>query len=110
MHGYLGELIGTFVFVVVILFTIKNFADSSFVIPFVVAMGLLVGIVVSSGSGGAGHINPAVSTAFWLKVDINGSKWAGFVIAQVFGAILAYGVYKLITGRHMCNKNTMVAE
>lgn len=96
---FIAELVGTFIFVAVILFAIKTLSksDNMSVVPLIVAIGLLAGIYVCMGAGGDAHLNPAVSTAFLAKGDITTKEFGYVVSGQIVGAILAFGLYKFMT-------------
>ena len=83
MIGVVAELVGTFVFIAVILVTGEA-------IP--IAMALAVAIYIGGGISG-GHFNPAVSTIMLVKGTITAPKWAAYICAQVVGGILALLYY-----------------
>lgn len=98
MAKYVAEFAGTFVFVLIILLSVRALTNSRLtaIIPFAVAIGLIAGIFVCLGAGGDAHLNPAVSTMFAVKGDLNANTLVTYVIAQVAGAVLAYFVYRLL--------------
>jgi aquaporin Z len=98
MSKFIAELVGTFIFVLVILCSIKNLSDlkSHSTIPIVVGLGLTVALFVSLGLGGDGHLNPAVSSVVLAKGELTTMSFAGYVGAQVAGALIALGVYKAL--------------
>jgi aquaporin Z len=56
----------------------------------VAAPGLMVGaIILFMGSVSGAHLNPAVTLAFALRRDFPWKRVPGYVVAQVFGAVLA---------------------
>jgi len=73
------ELIGTFLFVAVILTT----GD-----PIAIAAALLAAIYFGGKLSG-GHFNPAVSTAMLINGSIGVTTYATYVTAQLIGAALA---------------------
>lgn len=84
----LAEVLGTFVFLYVILQSGKF----PVVQPFVIAAGLLVAIFMF-GSVSGGHFNPAVSTMLHLSGDESVKELttlALYVVAQVVGGGLAF--------------------
>lgn len=99
MSKYIAEFVGTFIFVSVILFSVRALTKSNttFIIPFAVAIGLLAGIFVCIGAGGDAHLNPAVSAAFLAKGDLTTKMFAENVASQIGGALLAFLAYKFIT-------------
>jgi aquaporin Z len=98
MSKFIAELIGTFIFVLVILCSIKNLNEmkSPGGIPFVIGIGLIVALFVNLGAGGDGHLNPAVTSVVFAKGDLTGSMFAGYVGSQIVGALLALAVYKAL--------------
>jgi aquaporin Z len=76
---FITELLGSFFFIGTILATGE---------PIPSALALLVAIYFGGKISG-GHFNPAVSTAFLAKGTISVPTWAGYIVAQVIGALLA---------------------
>jgi glycerol uptake facilitator-like aquaporin len=93
---YVAEFLGTFIFVLLILFSIKwaKSVNASFLIPLCVGLGLIAGILICAGSGGDAHLNPAVSCTFFAKGDINIKQLAGYSLSQIFGSLFAFLIYK----------------
>ena len=82
----LGEFLGTFLFLISILATGN-----------VLAIGATLTLVIyllSKVSGG--HVNPAVSLAFFLKGTLTATEFAGYVVVQILGATAAYFSYKAL--------------
>jgi len=77
---YTAEFIGTTVFLTIIL---KSGGDK-----YVVAAGLLAAILLM-GSVSGGHFNPAVSFMSFMKGQLSNQDLAGFIIAQLLGAVVA---------------------
>ncbi len=96
---YLAELVGTFILVVVGSMTIVAAKAMSapilVVVPFGFGLGLLAAIQ-TAGYVSGGHFNPAVTLAALLDRRIDARNAAGYVVAQVVGAIAASGVVLLI--------------
>lgn len=84
MLTFITELIGTFVFISVILITGEA-------IPIGIA---LIAAIYFGGSISGGHFNPAVSTAKWAKGDISPQKWCIYVAAQIIGGLVALLFYQ----------------
>ncbi len=68
-----------------------------------VGVGIAFGIVVMAmvfafGPISGAHINPAVTVAFWVRGLISTSKAAGYIAAQLFGAVAAGFVIVGIVG------------
>lgn len=79
LSAVLGEFIGTFVFLLVILVVGQ---------PIPIVVGLLAAILAFGNLSG-GHFNPAVSTMMLAKGDISVVQYALYVIAQVLGGLAA---------------------
>ncbi len=77
---YTAEFIGTAVFLTIIL---KSGGDK-----YVIALGLLAAILLM-GSVSGGHFNPAVSFMAFMKDQLSSQDLAGYIIAQLLGAVLA---------------------
>jgi aquaporin Z len=96
---YLAELVGTFILVVVGSMTIVAAKAASapvlVVVPFGFGLGLLAAIQ-TAGYVSGGHFNPAVTLAALLDRRIDLRNAAGYVVAQVIGAIAASGVVLLV--------------
>jgi len=96
-YVYFGEVIGTFILVLAILMLIKT---KSNYLPIMV--GLLVGgqIMATSSTMVA---NPQVTIARILTGTISGIRPIDglvFIVMQVVGGLLAYGVYRLVFAKH----------
>ena len=90
---YIVEFIGTFIFLSVIINTgllkVWGFGALS------VGLALMTAIYFGGRVSG-GMFNPAVSTMFLLKGDLNGTDYIGYVIAQILGGIAALYFYKYV--------------
>ena len=84
MLAYLVELIGTFIFVAVILIS-----GSPIAIGITLTAMIFFGTKISGG-----HFNPAVAYGAYLSGSLNGRDLIGQIIAQFIGAYLAY-IYSL---------------
>lgn len=98
---FLVELIGTFIFLTVIIATGNP-----------IAIGLvLIGLIFFAFWVTGGYFNPAVSTMFYLNGSINTTQLVLFLIAQFLGGVLAYLFYanflksKIETSRSQNNNN-----
>lgn len=78
-NAFVTELIGTFIFLSVILTTGQ---------PVAIGVALITAIFFG-GSISGGHFNPAVSTMFLAKGTISANQWIAYVVAQVLGGLLA---------------------
>jgi len=71
---FMTELIGTFIFLSVIILTTN---------PLAIVATLLATIIIIGG-----HFNPAVSTAMWIRGNIGATEYATLIAAQLIGAAL----------------------
>ena len=83
-YKYLAEFLGTLFFVYVILATGN---------PLAIAAALALAIFMTAGISG-GHINPAVSVVMAAKGRISTNELIPYVVAQIFGGLVALEVYK----------------
>jgi aquaporin Z len=81
------EFIGTFIFLGVIMATLKDGAIAA------LEVGLaLAAVIFFGGKISGGHFNPAVSIMMLLRKqpDYGGAECVGYIIAQILGGICAY--------------------
>ena len=84
MLKYFVELVGTFIFLSVILITGEA-----------IPIGLiLTGMVYWGGPISGGAFNPAVSLALLINKTINFNQFIGYCVVQFLGAIGAYYFFK----------------
>ena len=83
---YLAEYVGAFFFILAIFSSGGN--------PLIIG-GALALVVFLIGSISSAHVNPAVSLAMLMKGDLNTSRFAGYVVAQLLGGASAYYAYKM---------------
>lgn len=82
------ELIGTFIFLSVILTCVKASDIGPAVTP--LAIGLALTAVIYFGGGiSDGHFNPAVSVMFGLS-DGKWERYSVYIVGQLLGAIAAF--------------------
>ena len=79
LNSLIVEFVGTFIFLAVILATGEA-------LPIALALAT---VIYLGGSTSGGHFNPAVSTMFFLKGDLDMMKLLGYVAAQVLGGAAA---------------------
>ena len=84
MYSYLVEFLGAAFFIYVI------FATGN---PLAIGAALALAILVTSKISG-GHINPAVSFAMAAAGKIKSVELVPYIVAQVFGALVALEIYK----------------
>ena len=79
------ELVGTFIFLSVILITGEA-----------IPIGLtLAAMIYWGGKISGGAFNPAVSVALYLNKKLNGVQTIGYILAQIIGAFLAFYFFKM---------------
>jgi aquaporin Z len=89
---YLAELLGTFLFMMIGYSAIAGIPNASaptpnlLVVPFAFGLGLLAAIFAFGRISG-GHYNPAVTVAMILDKRTTVADGAGYILAQVIGAI-----------------------
>ena len=97
---HLVELVGTFLFVYVILNVSKGtsgFSQDKLLGPVTITLTLLVMIIIFGNISG-GHFNPAVSVAKLMDGSIDMNHFIGFIVVQVLGAVLAYRFWRMTSG------------
>lgn len=100
---YLAELFGTFLFMTIGYASIAAFGAAGtvpglLVVPFSFGFGLLAAIFAFGHISG-GHFNPAVTVAAVLDGRTTPTNAAGYIIAQVIGAIGAAAVVLVVVGQ-----------
>jgi len=90
LDKFVAEIIGTFIFLSVIMISVNN-ADKSLAW---LKIGLALSVcILLIGSVSGGHMNPAVSLMFYLNNSINNNELGSYMLAQFIGAALAYHYY-----------------
>jgi glycerol uptake facilitator-like aquaporin len=100
---YSVEFFGTFIFVLTIL-CITSIEDlNKFQVAFAIGLSLTISILLTSGlnKNAKAHLNPAVSTAFTIKGDLNIQSFFILILLQFSAALLAIGVFKLFTSKSL---------
>jgi aquaporin Z len=96
-RAYLAELLGTFLFFAIGLTSVQAVgavgagAPLLVVVPFAFGFGLLAAIFAFGHISG-GHYNPAVTVAMVIDGRTSPADAAGYIVAQVIGAIGAAGL------------------
>jgi len=83
--NYFVELVGTFLFLSVILMTGEA-------IPIGIT---LAAMIYWGGKISGGAFNPAVSLALYLNKKLNMTQLLGYIIAQFIGAFLAFTFFRM---------------
>ena len=100
-RAYLAELLGTFLFFAIGLTSVQAVgaigagAPLLVVVPFAFGFGLLAAIFAFGHISG-GHYNPAVTVAMVIDGRTTPADAAGYIVAQVVGAIGAAGLVLLL--------------
>jgi aquaporin Z len=98
----LAELVGTFLFLAIGYASVAAFtaaeAPGLLVVPFSFGFGLLAAIF-AVGHVSGGHFNPAVTVGMILDKRISPVDAAGYIVAQVIGAIGAAAVVLVVTSQ-----------
>ena len=92
---FLGELIGTFVFLSTIIFSV-GLSSSDITNLFKIGFGLIIAIAIVGKITG-GHFNPAVSIMFFLNNQLSIDKLFLYIIAQIAGGVLALLLFKFMS-------------
>jgi len=98
---YAAEMLGTFVLVFMGCGSAVFLGAAADGGHFAVAMAFGLSIVAMAytiGGVSGCHINPAVSLAMFLDRRLGGKDFAGYVAAQVIGAVIAAAVLRLFVG------------
>ena len=92
---YFCELLGTAILLLagllgIYLVSLVNLPDfvKSLIIGLFFAMGIIMVVYSPLGKRSGGHVNPAVTIAFWLNGLMSGIDALGYIAAQFVGAVL----------------------
>jgi len=86
MLKYVTEFLGTCALLLSILLTGNPIAIGA----------TLAGIAAAGGSISGGHYNPVVSIVMLMKGKVSNSDFAGYLLSQVLGGLLALEISKRI--------------
>jgi aquaporin Z len=90
MLKYFVELVGTFIFLSVIMISTSSNIKWAFM-----PIGLALALVVYWGGGiSGGHFNPAVSAMFFTNGQLDLKDFLIYIIVQIIGGILALVYYR----------------
>ena len=98
MKKFVAELIGTFVFLGVIIVSVagKSLTVADKAETWIkIGLALSIAILLVGGISGA-NLNPAVSIMFYLHKDLTFEELMIYILAQVIGAVLAFTMYKMM--------------
>lgn len=99
-RNYLAELLGTFLFLTIGYSSVAGFNAATppiagqLIVPFSFGLGLLAAIFAFGHISGA-HYNPAVTVAMAIDRRLPVVDAAGYIVAQIIGAIAAAAVVSL---------------
>jgi len=89
------EMLGTWLLLMVILFTIKTTKKDFFKGDAWIKIGLGLAVAIAIfGSISGGNFNPAVSLSLYLNGDLPLENLGVYVVAQCIGGVLAVVMYK----------------
>ncbi len=88
---FLAEILGTFIFLAIIIISVNAKPDNSFA-WLKIGLGLAISILLVANISG-GHLNPAVSFMFYLNNNISIETLIVYIIGQLIGATLAFFYY-----------------
>lgn len=84
-----SEFVGTFFFILIIL-TVGQ--------PIPIAAGLLA-VLYAFGKVSKGHMNPAVSTAMFVKGDLSMTSYILYIVAQTMGGLCALAWWLFVNNK-----------
>ena len=105
MKKYIAEIFGTFVLVFIGVGSIVTGGFGGAFPIGQIGIGLSFGLAVTAAAYAIGpvsgaHLNPAVTVAVWLAGRMQTADVAGYIIAQVIGAVIASLVIYIIATGH----------
>ena len=90
---FFAELIGTFIFLAVIITTVESHSIYDNIQAWVKIPIALAVAILAFGFISGGHFNPAVSIMFFADNRLSTEELIVYLIAQILGGILAYFFY-----------------
>jgi glycerol uptake facilitator-like aquaporin len=99
LFKFIGEIIGTFIFILLIfLITSKYSGATTVALP--IGLALVLSILLFGDFTG-GHFNPAISFAFFIKDPkvFTGIMLLGYIVAQMIGGVLALYTHNYIKSK-----------
>jgi glycerol uptake facilitator-like aquaporin len=88
---YLAEAIGSLIFFATVLSTND---------PWIVGIGLMIGIIIAQKLSARGHLNPGVTTMMVANGTIDKGTASRYIIAQLIGAIAAVYLVKRVSKKN----------
>jgi aquaporin Z len=111
MKKYLAELIGTFVLVLGGCGTAIFAGGSVGFLGVALAFGLtVVAMAYGIGSISGAHLNPAVSVGVFAAGRMSAKDFAGYVIAQIIGGVIAAALLAFIVAQFGGERGTFAAN
>lgn len=94
MKKFIAEVLGTFVFLGVIITVVND--KKSMANWLKIGLALSIAIVLFGGVSG-GNFNPAVSFMLFLNNQLSSSELLTYIVAQLIGAVSAYFIFLYVT-------------
>ena len=95
-NGYIAEAVGTFLFFFMGIgaaYVLFGELGAAVLVAIALAHGVALAVMVSAfGAVSGGHFNPAVTFGLWIAGQVESARAAGYVIAQLIGAVAAAGL------------------
>lgn len=95
-----AEFVGPFTLVVAgvgAIISTQSLADGGNLVTVALAHGLAIGLMVAAlGHISGGHFNPAVTVSMLATGEIGVTRAAGYIVAQVLGAVAGAGILTVI--------------
>lgn len=112
IRAYLAEFIGTFALVFVGVMVMINLGTGpGALVGIALAHGLVIAVLVSATMAiSGGHLNPAVTLAFWMTRRIKIGDALAYIVAQCLGALVAAGTVFQIMGYEALSHGTLVTR
>ena len=103
---FLAELVGTFVFLSVIITSVHSKSISISLAWLKIGLALSISILLVGFISG-GHLNPAVSFMFYLNNQLKLEQLIVYIIAQLIGGFLAYLYFRYLNKNYRCAINAI---
>ena len=98
MNKFIAESIGTYMFVLSVLFITHNEKITKFYESILISLSFLICLIFTKIIYDQSHINfnPALTSTSLLKGDIKWFEFIWLVILQIFAAIFAYYTFNFL--------------